>query len=248
VAHLEQELTPAPVPRLLEETAAFYQLQLHRYPEAMRYLEHRGLHDPTLIEELGIGYAPGGNLRRHLAAWGGSFDQLLEIGLINHHGRDAFCRRVIFPCRQHGQVVNLYGRSIGAAFPHRLLPRSKGGLFAWESVSSFSRVILVEGLFDLAVLWQAGFRNTPCAIGTQLTPAQLAQLADQPSRSIYIVFDQDANQAGQKASHQLAFRLENVGLRAHIVQLPHGHDPNSYFIAGARAADFTARLQEADRL
>jgi DNA primase len=248
VAHLEQELSPAPISRLLEETAAFYRLQLHRHAEAIRYLEQRGLHDPTLIEELDIGYAPGGNLRRHLATWCSSFDQLLEIGLINHHGRDAFCRRVIFPCRNHGQVVNLYGRSIGAAFPHRLLPRSKGGLFAWDSVSSFSTVILVEGLFDLAVLWQAGFRNTTCAIGTQLTPAQLAQLADQPGRSIYIAFDQDDNQAGQKASHPLAFRLEDVGLRAHIVQLPHGHDPNSYFVAGATAADFTACLQEAHRL
>ena len=119
-------------------------------------------------------------------------------GLINSQGRDAFCRRVIFPCRQHGQIVNLYGRSIGAAFPHRLLPRSKGGLFAWESVSSFSTVILVEGLFDLAVLWQAGFRNTTCAIGTHLTPAQLSQLSDQPGRSVYIAFDQDENQAGQK--------------------------------------------------
>ena len=248
VAHLEQELLPAPVFRLLEETAAFYQLQLHRHPEAADYLERRGVHDPSLIEELGIGYAPGGNLRRHLAAWGSSFDQLLEIGLINHHGRDAFCRRIILPCRQHGQIVNLYGRSIGAAFPHRLLPRSKGGLFAWESVSRFSTVILVEGLFDLAALWQAGFRNTTCAIGTQLTSAQLAQLAEQPGRSVYIAFDQDDNNAGQKAAHQLAQRLQCVGMHVHIVRLPEGHDPNSYFVAGARAADFTARLQEADRL
>jgi len=44
----------------LEETAAFYQFQLHRHPEAIRYLEQRGLHDPALIEEMGIGYAPGG--------------------------------------------------------------------------------------------------------------------------------------------------------------------------------------------
>jgi len=245
VAHLEQELTPAPVSLLLEQTVAFYQLQLHRHSEAMYYLEQRGVHDPALIEELGIGYAPGGNLRRHLAAWCSSFDQLLEIGLINHQGRDAFCRRVIFPCRQHGQVVNLYGRSIGAAFPHRLLPRSKGGLFAWESVGSFSAVILVEGLFDLAVLWQAGFRNTTCAIGTQLTPAQLAQLADQPGRSVYIAFDQDDNQAGQKAAQQLAQRLQSAAVCAHIVRLPHEHDPNSYFVAGARAADFTASLQGA---
>ncbi len=248
VALLEQELTPVPVSLLLEETAAFYQLQLHRHPEATRYLEQRGLHDPVLIEELGIGYAPGGNLRRHLAAWCGSFDLLLEIGLINHHGRDAFCRRVMFPCREHGQVVNLYGRSIGAAFPHRLLPRLKGGLFAWEAVSSFSTVILVEGLIDLAVLWQAGFRNTTCAIGTQLTPAQLAQFADQPGRCVYIVFDQDENQAGQRASHQLAHRLQGAGITARIVQLPLGHDPNSYFVAGATAADFTDCLERAQPL
>jgi DNA primase len=37
--------------------------------------------------------------------------------------------------------------------------------------SAFSSVMLVEGLFDLAVLWQAGLRNTTCAIGTHLTAA-----------------------------------------------------------------------------
>jgi DNA primase len=248
VAHLEQELRPASASELLAQTVTFYQLQLHRHPEGVRYLERRGLHDPAIIEELGIGYAPGGNLRGHLAGLGYPFDLLLDTGLINSQGRDAFCRRVIFPCSQHGRIVNLYGRSIGGAFPHRLLPRSKGELFAWESVSSFSLVILVEGLFDLAVLWQAGFRNTTCAIGTQLTPAQLAQLADQPGRSIHIAFDQDENQAGQKASHQLALRLKSAGIQARIVQLPHGHDPNSYFIAGATTADFTDCLERAQQL
>ena len=104
--------------------------------------------------------APGGNLRRHLAGLGYSLDLLWQAGLINDQGRDAFCRRVIFPCPQQGRVINLYGRSIGSAFPHRFLPRPKGGLFAWKSVNQFPTVILVEGLFDLAVLWQAGFCYT----------------------------------------------------------------------------------------
>src|ERR1019366_8584761 len=163
-------------------------------------------------------------------------------------GRDAFCHRVIFPCRQRGQIVNLYGRSIGAAFPHRLLPRSKGGLFAWESVRSFSTLILVEGLFDLAVLWQAGFRNTTSAVGTHLTSTQFELLCQTPGRSVYIVFDQDENRAGQQAAQQLAERLESAAVAAPIVHLPPGHDPNSYFQGGATPSNFTACLQAAKRL
>jgi DNA primase len=233
---------------LLTQTAAFYQLQLHRSPEAVRYLESRGLRDFAIIEELGIGYAPGGNLRRHLTSLGYSSELLRTTGLIGSEGRDAFCRRVIIPCREDDRIVNLYGRSIGAAFPHRLLPRSRGGLFAWQSVRHNCSVILVEGLFDLAVLWQSGFRNTTSALGTHLTPVQLNQLCSSPDRLLYIAFDQDENRAGQQSAQQLARRLKCVGVTVRIVRLPAGHDPNSYFVAGATAADFAACLKGAQRL
>lgn len=248
LAFLQRQLAAPEASGLLEQAAAFYRLQLHRYPEAGRYLERRGLRDSALIEELGIGYAPGGSLRRHLTTQGYSLEQLLHSSLINPQGRDTFCRRVIFPCWQYGQIVNLYGRSTGAAFPHRLLPRPKGGLFAWESVRRFPTVILVEGLFDLAVLWQAGFRNTTCPIGAHLTPAQMAQLANPPDRVVYLVFDQDVNQAGQQSARRIAQQLESAGVGAHIAQLPLGQDPNSYFGAGATAADFTACLQRSQPL
>jgi len=244
LACLKQYIALAAEPELLTRTTTFFQHQLQRCSEAVGYLQNRGLHDPELVEELGLGYAHGGNLRRHLADFGYSPDLLLRTGLINPQGRDTFCRRVIFPCCRQGRVINLYGRSIGAAFPHRLLPRSKGGLFAWDSVGTFSSVILVEGLFDLAVLWQAGFRNTTCAIGTHLTAVQWSQLCDQPGRCVYIAFDQDANQAGQRASRLLARRLESAGLRARIVRLPPEQDPNSYFVAGATAADFLDCLRQ----
>ncbi len=248
VAYLQQQMAPVVAGDALEQAAAFYQLQLHRHAPAVLYLQRRGLHDPALIEQLGIGYAPGGNLLRHLSAQGFSVDLLLDTGLISPQGHDAFSRRVIFPCRHQGRIVNLYGRSIGSALPHRLLPQWKGGLFAWDAVSSSSTVILVEGLFDLAVLWQAGFRNTTCAIGTHLTSMQWDELCHPSGRAIYIVFDQDENGAGQQASQQLARRLEAAGVTAHLVQLPPGHDPNSYFVAGATAADFLDCLQRAQRL
>jgi DNA primase len=143
LAHLEQHSAPADSAAVLEETAAFYQQQLQHCPEARRYLEQRGVHDPALIQELRMGYAPGGNLRRHLTAQGCSLDLLRRLGLVKPQGTDAFYRRVTFPCCQDRRVVNLYGRSLDDAFVHRFLPGCKGGLLAWESVRQFSTVILV---------------------------------------------------------------------------------------------------------
>jgi len=243
LAHLEPQIAPADPADLLEHAAAFYQRQLSRHPEALRYLEGRRVQDPVVIQELQIGYAPGGNLRRHLTTQGYPLELLRRAGLVNPQGRDTFYRRLVFPCRQDGRVVNLYGRSIGDTFAHRFLPGPKGGLVAWESVRQFSNVILVEGLFDLAVLWQAGFRNTTCAFGTHLTPLQFHQLSQPPDRLVYIVFDQDQNQAGQRTAHQLARRLAGVCIPARVVHLPAGQDPNGYFVAGAAAADFAECLE-----
>src|SRR6202049_2095126 len=96
LACLKQDLALAAESELLTRTTAFFQLQLHRSSEAVEYLHHRGLQDPDVIAELGLGYAPGGNLRRHLADFGYSLDLLLRTGLIHHQGRDAFFRLFIF--------------------------------------------------------------------------------------------------------------------------------------------------------
>jgi DNA primase len=109
-------------------------------------------------------------------------------------------------------------------------------------------VILVEGLFDLAVLWQAGFVNTTCAFGTHLTQTQFLQLSDHPGRKVFIAFDSDGNGAGQDGAHSLAQRLDSVGLQVRIVDLPEGQDPNSYFVSGATSADFDNRLHRARSL
>ena len=56
---------------------------------------------------------------------------------------------------------------------------------------SYPEVILVEGLFDYAVLWEAGFQNVTCSLGTHLNAQQFRQLCDGP-RTVYLAFDADA--------------------------------------------------------
>jgi DNA primase len=245
LAYLEPQNAPTDAGAVLEETAAFYQRLWPHYPEAIRYLEQRGVHDPALLQELHMGYAPGGSLRRHLTAQGYSLDLLQRTGLVNPQGHDAFYRRVVFPCYQSGRLVNLYGRSIVAsAPPHRFLPGSKGGLYAWEQVRQSPEVILVEGLFDYAVLWQAGFHHVTCSLGTHLTSDQFRQLCDSP-RTVYLTFDVDANGSGQQAAQALAPRLRAQGITPRRVLLPPGHDPNSFFVQGGDARQFHSLLEEA---
>ncbi len=245
LAYLQQhEAASADPAAVLEQAAAFYQQQLDRYPEALHYLKQRGLHDLALIKELRIGYAPGGSLRRHLTAQGYSCDLLQRLGLLDSQGHDAFYRRVVFPCCQGGRVINLYGRSIAAAFAHRFLSGSKGGLYGWEQVQQCLEVILVEGLFDYAVLWQAGFRHVTCSLGTHLNTYQFQQLCDRP-RTIYLTFDVDANGSGQQASQQLAHRLRARGISTRGVLLTDGHDPNSFFVQGGDARQFQSLLEAA---
>jgi DNA primase len=246
LAHLNEELgaPEASEEEIFREAIAFYQRQLDRHSEAWDYLGSRGLHDPRIIRQLDIGYAPGGTLRRHLVRLGYPSALLVQMGLVNRHGYDAFYRRIIFPCFDLNRPVNLYGRSIDGSAPHRFLPRPRGGLFAWSMVGTFPDTILVEGLFDLAVLWQAGFVNTTCAFGTHLTRAQFSQLSDRPDRQVFIVFDSDLNGAGQDAARSLAQQLDSAGLRAGIVDLPEGQDPNSFFASGATAADFEDCLRD----
>jgi DNA primase catalytic core len=245
LAYLEQLSAPAADPAaVLEQAATFYQQQLDRYSEALHYLKQRGLHNPVTIQELRIGYAPGASLRRHLTDQGYSFDLLCRLGLLNSQGRDAFYRRVVFPCCQGGRVINLYGRSITTAFAHRFLHRSKGGLYAWDQVQQCPEVILVEGLFDYAVLWQAGFRHVTCSFGTHLNVCQFQQLCDGP-RTVYLTFDADANGSGQHASQQLALRLRARGIFARRVLLPDGHDPNSFFVEGGDREQFQSLLEAA---
>jgi DNA primase len=225
---------------LLHEVASLYRIQLHRHSEAIAYLYQRGVRSLELIEHMRIGYAPGGCLRGWLTQLGHSLPALGEAGLVTGRGYDAYVRRIVIPLEG-----NLYGRSISAAAPpHRFLPGAKGGLYGWAQAQSYPEVILVEGLFDYAVLWQAGFHNVTCSLGTHLNARQFGQLSS-AARTVYVAFDSDVNRSGQQAAHHLAHRLGCEGVTVRIVELPDGHDPNSFFADGGEASQFRSLLEAA---
>jgi DNA primase len=165
---------------------------------------------------------------------------LQQAGLITVAGYDTYIRCIVFPLES-----NLYGRSIrSSALPHHFMPGSKGGLYLWEQVRRCPEVIVVEGLFDYAVLWQAGFRNLTCSLGTHLNAHQFQQLCDSP-RTIYLAFDADANDSGPRAAQSLSRRLWAQGVAVRRVALPEGHDPNSFFVQGGDACQFQNLLKAA---
>ena len=225
---------------LLHEVDRFYRMQLHRHDEAVDYLHQRGLRSPELIEHMRIGYAPGGCLRGWLTQLGYPLPALRQAGLVTAVGYDAYTHRVVFPLEG-----NLYGRSISpSAPPHRFLIGSKGGLYCWEQARLYPEVILVEGLFDYAVLWQAGFHNVTCSLGTHLNARQLRQLCDGP-RTVYLAFDADSNGSGQQAARCLSDYLSRRQVTGVCMSLPDGLDPNSFFVNGRDANEFQCLMERA---
>jgi DNA primase len=225
---------------LLNAVIDFYRIQLQRYNEAVVCLDQRGIHSPEVIEHMRIGYARGTCLRAWLTQLGYPLSVLQQAGLVTVAGHDSYIRSIIFPLES-----NLYGRSIRRlASPHRFLPGSKGGLYLWEQVRRSPEVILVEGLFDYAVLWQAGFRNVTCSLGNHLNAQQFRELCDSP-RIVYLAFDADANGSGARASQSLSRRLWAQGVTVRRVALPERHDPNSFFVQSGDARQFRNLLEGA---
>jgi len=122
------------------------------------------------------------------------------------------------------------------------LRAGKGGLFRWPWLHSVPEIVLVEGFFDVAALWQAGFVHATCGGGTHWNSTQFQQLIT-GERAVWIAFDGDA--AGQQAALTLSTRLHQAGQQARRILLPHAHDPASYFAAGASADDFRILIEQA---
>lgn len=93
--------------------------------------------------------------------------------------------------------------------------------------STYTSLVLVEGIFDMLNLYDKGLENCVCSFGTNTlqnnTKQKLLAYKTQGITKIYIMYDGD--EAGEKAAKQLKPLIEESEFFVEIIQLPSGTDP-----------------------
>jgi DNA primase len=227
-----------------EAAAAWFRDQLASPAGARirRMIADRGI-TPATSTTLGLGFAPPARdgLKQAMTGQGFSQGLLLRAGLLvqKEDGSviDRFRNRLMVPiCRETGSVIAFGGRAIDADQQPKYLNSpetpiySKGrtlyGLnLSKAAIRQGNMAVLVEGYFDFAQVYQAGFQAVVASCGTALTPAQAQQLHRFTSK-VVLSFDPDT--AGQGAAAKSCEMLVREGFEVNVATLPAGEDPDTF--------------------
>jgi hypothetical protein len=232
---------PAPVAldageqELLDQVIGYYHETLLANPEAMAYLERRGIASRELIEHHRLGFAnrtlglrlPATAIKAGAEVRG----RLQKVGILRESGHEHFNGCVVVPVfDQAGHVTEVYGRKITPNVNppwHLYLPGPHRGVWNERGLVGQGEVILTEALIDAMTFWCAGYRNVTAAYGVEgLTDDHLAAFKRCGVRRVLIAFDRD--DAGERGAEKVAERLIAEGLECYRVQLPKGMDANEY--------------------
>lgn len=227
-----------------EIAAAYFREQLAgpAGARARQQLGDRGVSSQS-IDALGLGFAPQTRsaLKDRLVKQGFAQGLLLQSGLILQRDGgdvvDRFRNRLMIPiCREAGSVIAFGGRSMDAEQVPKYLNSpetpiySKGrtlyGLnLSKAAIRKLGFVVLVEGYFDFAQVFQTSAAPVVASCGTALTPAQ-AQLLRRFTNRVVLSFDPDA--AGQGAAIRSCELLVAEGFDVNVVVLDRGEDPDTF--------------------
>ena len=225
----------------------FYRRQLRVAPQAIAYLQGRGL-SGEIAARFGLGYAPDGwdSLRQEFPDYDDS--ALTESGLLidkegeeggKHKRYDRFRDRVMFPIKNtKGQVIGFGGRVMGVGEPKYLnSPETplfqKGyelyGLFeARAAIREAGYALVTEGYMDVVALAQMGFPQSVATLGTACTPTHVQKLLRQTDQ---VIFSFDGDSAGRRAARRAldaCMPLVNDTKTIKFLFLPTEHDPDSF--------------------
>jgi len=162
---------------LLRQVADYYHETLKQSPEAIGYLQKRGLNNSEMIERFRLGYAnrtlayrlPQKNRKTGAEQRG----QLQRIGVLRESGHEHMNGSLVVPVfdAEH-RVTEVYGRKINDNLregtpKHLYLPGPHCGVWNEEALASSKEIILCESLIDALTFWCAGFRHVTAAYGVE---------------------------------------------------------------------------------
>ena len=245
--------------KIHEAAAAWFRQQLAAPVGARirKQITDRGVSRET-ADALGLGFAPPGrdDLKKALLQQGFSQALLVRAGLLVERDDgslvDRFRHRLMIPiCRDTGSVIAFGGRAVDADQQPKYLNSpetpiySKGrtlyGLhLSKAAIRQGGFGVLVEGYFDFAQVYQAGFQGVVASCGTALTPQQAQQLRRFTNR-VVLSFDPDA--AGQGAAAKSCEMLVAEGFEVNVATLPAGQDPDTFVKMHGRQA-YGERLKQ----
>lgn len=222
---------------LLNQVVDFYHSTLKASPEALRYLQRRGLVHPELVDRFRLGFAnrslgvrlPANNRKTGAVLRG----RLTKIGILRESGHEHFNGCVVVPIFDDaGNVTEAYGRKITENLKpglpiHLYLPGPHRGVWNEHALAAAKEIIVCEALIDAITFWCAGYRNVTAAYGIEgFTDEILAAFKRHKTERVLIAYDRD--DAGERASEKLAAKLIAEGMECWRIHFPKGMDANEY--------------------
>jgi DNA primase len=223
--------------RVLQEVTDYYHATLKQSPEALRYLQHRGLEHPEMIDHFRLGFSnrtlgyrlPGSNRKEGAETRG----RLQRLGILRESGHEHFTGSVVIPVIDlDGTVTEIYGRKITEGLRqgtplHTYLPGPHKGVWNEQALTVSKEIILCESLIDALTFWCADYRNVTASYGVNgFTEDHRQAFRKHGTKKVLIAYDRD--EAGEKAAHELADELISMGINCYRVLFPKGMDANEY--------------------
>ncbi|MBM3790271.1 MAG: toprim domain-containing protein [Acidobacteria bacterium] len=231
--------------RVLRQVVDYYHGTLKESPDALKYLQGRGLDHPEMAGRFKLGFADrtlGYRLPAASRKAGAEIrGRLQRLGILRASGHEHFNGSVVIPVIDlEGNVTEIYGRKITEGLRpgtplHMFLPGPHKGVWNEEALVVSKEIILCEALIDALTFWCADFRNVTASYGVNgFTEDHMAAFRRHGTRKVLIAYDRD--EAGEKAAAALAEELLSMGIDCYRVLFPKGMDANEYAVKVKPAA------------
>ncbi|MDF2550713.1 MAG: primase [Chlamydiales bacterium] len=239
---------------LLADVMDYYHATLKESPEALHFLEEKGLSDCDLLREFKIGYA-NRTLGYHIPDQSrleklSLRKQLQRIGILRKTGHEHFNGSLVIPVfDRKGFVSAVYGQRIQSHLPENAfsalhVPSLQRGVFNEHGLYA-KEVILAETILEAMTFWVGGLRHVTSVDERQgLSEEHIQAFKERGVRRVYIAYQR----FGDFAASQAGKRLLAAGIEPWRLSLPGGMTANQYWQSSLDRHQLWALFKSAYRL